>query len=200
MAKAKRAQRTKKRETGESGQQVLTSLARRVQRVRQFEAAAGTYLAELAPFSLPPEGIEINARPDFYVTVVFLPDDPSWADARACLDALLEGKGQNGTHVLNIGAGKVATLFEEFALNLNYTLVRIPDKDGHWQVRQELAFGEHVVLLESRWDRTNRSTVQWLLRVQPRTSWIVPLSTLLISSYNSSLGLVLGRSGEDDGE
>lgn len=195
MAKARRIQRRKKPKAAEPGQRVLASVARRVQRVQRLEAAAGTYLAELVPFSLPPEGIEINARPDFYVTGVFIPNDSSWTDAKACLQTLLEGK--DNEREFSIGAGRIVELFHDFSLNLNYTLVRIPDKDGQWQVRQDLAFGDYVVLLESRWDRANRNVVKWFLRRQSRT-WISPMSTLLLPYYDASQGLVWTHTGEDD--
>ncbi len=198
MAKARRARRAKRHKAGEPGQQVLDSVDRRIRRVIQFEAAAGAYLAELVPFSLPPEGVPIYARPDFYVTGIFIPDDPLWADAQGCLKALLEG--QNNEREFDIGVEKIAELFEEFALNLNYTLVHIPDMEGRWQVRQELAFGEHTVLLERRWDRTNRNTVKWVLRRQPRMNTVSPMSTLVVPAYDLSFGLVLNRLGEDEGD
>lgn len=195
---SRRAWRAKRRKAGEPGQQVLASVASRIQRVIQFEAAAGTYLAELVPFSLPPEGVPIYARPDFYVTGVFIPDNPSWADAQACLKALLEG--QNNEREFDVGTKRIAELLEEFALNLNYTLVHIPDTEGRWQVRQELAFGEYTVLLERRWDRMNRNAVKWFLRRQPRTNRVWPMNTLVVPAYDLSLGLVLNWLSEDDGD
>jgi hypothetical protein len=145
----------------------------RREETQKLIAAAEAYFSEFALFSLPPE-IELRARPELYVMVIYIPEHNDFKELRKEVEQLIRGS-DNEKDVLFLG-WKIRKLFEDYSFNLP-----LP------QARAALKWNDEFVVLEV--SQTLKKEGKTGLRIR-RQKYLQGLTTAWVREYDPERGLI----------
>ncbi|HWP46854.1 MAG TPA: hypothetical protein VNM22_06800 [Candidatus Limnocylindrales bacterium] len=168
---AKRKQSKIKEETKKS---IVEEIKKRENEIQRILAAAEAYFSEFSLFSLPPE-IELRARPELYVTAVWVPSCEEFRELREQIEQF--SKGSDNSKDVEASPQEIRKLFEDYSFNL-------PLRQAHAVLKWD---DKKFIVLEVSQTLKREGKIEVRIRKQ---DYLSGLTTALVKEYDSEMGLI----------
>lgn len=168
---AKRKQGKVKEENKKS---IVEEIKRREDEIQRIRAAAEAYFSEFSLFSLPPE-IELRARPELYVTAVWVPSCGEFRELKEQVKQF--SRSSDNSKDIEASPQEIRKLFEDYSFNL--------------PLRQARA----VLFIVLEISHTLKKEGKTGVRIR-RQDYLPGLTTALVKEYDSERGLIRNNERE----
>jgi hypothetical protein len=181
---SRRKKKVAKRKQGkvkeENKKSIVEEIKRREDEIQRIRAAAEAYFSEFSLFSLPPE-IELRARPELYVTAVWVPSCGEFRELKEQVKQF--SRSSDNSKDIEASPQEIRKLFEDYSFNLPLRQARAVLK---WDDKK-------FIVLEI--SHTLKKEGKTGVRIR-RQDYLPGLTTALVKEYDSERGLIRNNERE----